>query len=202
MWVNKRGSKLIDDVVSYNNDHIRYVDNTVVNDVTMTYDGYVVMVDPPLNSRGLLQQSGVPSRLIDSVIITHCHADHDQGTLQKILEESQVTLMTTPTIMGSFIKKYSALTGLTEDFLRRLFIFRPVVLAEPIRLNGGEIRFFYSIHTIPCIGFEIYYGGKSLYFSGDTCFDPALITKMEKDGALRPGRAQVMSLTSPVFILR
>jgi phosphoribosyl 1,2-cyclic phosphodiesterase len=37
------------------------------------------MVDPPLNSRGILQRSGVPSRLVDSVIITHCHADHDQG---------------------------------------------------------------------------------------------------------------------------
>eukprot|EP01114_Cavostelium_apophysatum_P020013 TRINITY_DN6597_c0_g1_i1.p1 TRINITY_DN6597_c0_g1~~TRINITY_DN6597_c0_g1_i1.p1 ORF type:complete len:504 (-),score=157.21 TRINITY_DN6597_c0_g1_i1:413-1924(-) len=148
------------------------------------------MVDPPLNSRGFLQQSGVPSRLIDCVIITHCHADHDQGTLQKILEESQVTLMTTPTIMNSFLKKYSALTGLTEDFLRRLFIFRPIILAEPIRFNGGEFRFFYSIHTIPCIGFEVYYGGKSIYFSGDTCYDPALIQKMEHDGALRKGRAQ------------
>ena len=38
-----------------------------------------IMVDPPLNSRGILQRSGVPSRLVDSVIITHCHADHDQG---------------------------------------------------------------------------------------------------------------------------
>jgi len=32
------------------------------------------MVDPPLNSRMVLQRHGVPSRLIDVVIITHCHA--------------------------------------------------------------------------------------------------------------------------------
>ena len=39
-------------------------------------------------------------------------------------------------------------------------------MGEPMSVNGGEVRFFYSIHTIPCIGFEVYYGGKSLYFSG------------------------------------
>ncbi len=167
------------------------------------------MVDPPLNSRSILHVSGVPSRLVDSVIITHCHADHDQGristfciilcerfqtavtqfaivhtrwykishiyvsfslrywyyfvgTLQKILEENQVTLITTSTIMGSFLRKYSPLTGLSEDSLRRLFVFRPVLLGEPMRVNGGEFRFFYSIHTIPCIGFEVYYGGKEI----------------------------------------
>jgi hypothetical protein len=38
-----------------------------------------IMVDPPLNSRSILHRNGVPSRLVDSVIITHCHADHDQG---------------------------------------------------------------------------------------------------------------------------
>jgi CRP-like cAMP-binding protein len=31
--------------------------------------------------------------------------------------------------------------------------------------------------------------GKSIYFSGDTCYDPALINKMHQDGALRRGRA-------------
>jgi len=149
-----------------------------------------VMVDPPLNSRSILHRNGVPSRLVDTVIITHCHADHDQGTLQKILEENQVTLITTSTIMGSFIRKYSPLTGLSEDALKRLFFFRPVLMGEPMRLNGGEFRFFYSIHTIPCIGFEVYYGGKSIYFSGDTCYDPTIISKMHQEGILRKGRAE------------
>jgi CRP-like cAMP-binding protein/phosphoribosyl 1,2-cyclic phosphodiesterase len=150
-----------------------------------------IMVDPPLNSRAILQQAGVPSRLIDSVIITHCHADHDQGTFQKLLEEKQIQLITTYTILGSFLKKYSALTELSEDFLRRLFIYRPVLMGEPMKINGGEIRFFYSIHTIPCIGFEVYYGGKSMYFSGDTCWDPVFIKKMLNDGILKSGRANM-----------
>jgi hypothetical protein len=65
-----------------------------------------------------------------------------------------------------------------------------VILGEPLRINGGEFRFFYSVHTIPCIGFEVYYGGKSMYFSGDTCYDPELIKKMQADGVLKPGRAE------------
>ncbi len=30
---------------------------------------------------------GVNPKLIDSVVLTHCHADHDAGTLQKIMQE-------------------------------------------------------------------------------------------------------------------
>lgn len=64
--------------------------------------GYVVwvnrrgiMVDPPPHSTSILQQQCIPPSLIDGVIITHCHADHDAGTFQKILREGRVTLMTT-----------------------------------------------------------------------------------------------------------
>jgi len=148
-----------------------------------------IMVDPPLNSRGILHSSGVPSRLIDSLIITHCHADHDEGTFQKILEETQIELITTPLILSSFLRKYSALSGLSEDYLRRLFTYRPVQMGESMRINGGEIRFVYSIHTIPCIGFEVFYGGKSLYFSSDTCYDPSMIAQMRDKGVIPAGRA-------------
>lgn len=41
-------------------------------------------MDPPLHSAAMLHTSGVPSRLIDTVILTHCHADHDSGTFQKV----------------------------------------------------------------------------------------------------------------------
>ena len=41
------------------------------------------------------------------MILTHCHADHDAGTFQKILLEQRVTVMTTKTIMASFVRKYS-----------------------------------------------------------------------------------------------
>jgi CRP-like cAMP-binding protein/phosphoribosyl 1,2-cyclic phosphodiesterase len=156
-----------------------------------------LMVDPPINSGLLLKQNGIPPRLIDGLILTHCHADHDAGTFQKILEERRIMLMATPTVLGSFLRKYSALSGLDEDFLRRLFVLRPIRLGEPVRHHGGELRFFYSLHSIPAVGFEVYFGGKSFYFSGDTLYDPSRIEAMFEEGVLSEGRRD--TLLNPPF---
>ena len=128
--------------------------------------GYVVwvnrrgiMVDPPPHSTSILQQQCIPPSLIDGVIISHCHADHDAGTFQKILREGRVTLMTTPTIMYSFLRKYAALSGLDLEFLRGVFHYRAVSIGQPIKIRGGRFEFFYTLHSIPCIGFSVHFGG-------------------------------------------
>ncbi|MCO5170237.1 MAG: cyclic nucleotide-binding domain-containing protein [Planctomycetes bacterium] len=151
-----------------------------------------LLVDPPMGSTDLLAQSGIAPKLIDGVILTHCHADHDSGTFQKVLEEGRVVLYTSPTILGSFLRKYSALSGLDEDFLRRLFIYRPVKIGSSVRVHGGELRFFYTLHSIPTVGFEAFYGGKSLVFSADTLYDPARIEDMVKAGTLTRERADAL----------
>lgn len=147
-----------------------------------------LMVDPPPNSTYLLQQNSIPPSLIDGVIVTHCHADHDAGTFQKILQEGRVTLMTTSTIMGCFLRKYSALSGLSQEFLRGVFKFRPVRIGESIKCRGGILKFFYTLHSIPCVGFEAYFGGKSIVFSADHMNDPVKIRQLCQEGVLSPGR--------------
>ena len=67
--------------------------------------GRGILVDPPPHAGVILQMMGVPARMVDTVILTHCHADHDAGTFQKLLHEGQVTLITTQTIMQSFLRK-------------------------------------------------------------------------------------------------
>lgn len=74
--------------------------------------------------------------MIDGVIVTHCHADHDAGTFHKILEEGRVTVMTTPTIMNSFLRKYSAISGLDTRTLKGLFDFRPARIGEPMNVKS------------------------------------------------------------------
>jgi mRNA degradation ribonuclease J1/J2 len=93
--------------------------------------------------------------LIDGVIVTHCHADHDAGAFQKILFEGQVTVITTPTIYGSFIRKYSALSGLPPALLRQTHRFLPATIGETLRVRGASLNFFYTLHSIPCIGLEV-----------------------------------------------
>eukprot|EP00003_Mantamonas_plastica_P030628 TRINITY_DN7690_c0_g1_i1.p1 TRINITY_DN7690_c0_g1~~TRINITY_DN7690_c0_g1_i1.p1 ORF type:complete len:635 (-),score=225.39 TRINITY_DN7690_c0_g1_i1:139-2043(-) len=149
-----------------------------------------LMIDPPPFSGDLLRLNGIPSRLIDGVILTHCHADHDAGTFQRILAEHQIMVITTKTIMGSFLRKYSAISGKSQQFLKKLFSFRSARIGERLSYHGGELNFFYSLHSIPCVGFEAYYGGKSLVYSADTMNDPERIKQMQADGWLHEKRAQ------------
>lgn len=151
-----------------------------------------LLVDPPSGATELLAASGIAPKLIDGLILTHCHADHDSGAFQKVLEEGRVVLYTTPVVLGSFLRKYSALSGLDEDLLRRTFTYRPARIGSPVRVHGGELRFFYGLHSIPALGFEAYYGGKSLVFSGDTLYDPERIQGMVDREILTPERAQAL----------
>jgi CRP-like cAMP-binding protein len=151
-----------------------------------------LLVDPPVDAGEQLREQGVPPKLIDGVILTHCHADHDSGTFQKILEEGRITLFATPTILGSFLRKYSSLSGIGEELLRRTFVWCPIKIGTPIRVNGAEIWFFYTLHSIPTTGFEIFYGGKSLAFSADSLYDPERIQKLAADGVIHRERAEAL----------
>jgi CRP-like cAMP-binding protein len=153
-------------------------------------NGRGLMVDPPPHSSHVLAREGIPARLIDGVIVTHCHADHDAGTFQKILQEKRIMVMTTATVCNSFLRKYSALSDLPIDFLRSMFEFRAAVVGEPLTWHGAHIRFFYAFHSIPCVGFECSYGGKSFVYSADTFFDPAALGKLVDEGVLSSGRGR------------
>jgi hypothetical protein len=138
-----------------------------------------IMVDPPPHSSDILQRMGIPSSSIDSVLVTHCHADHDAGTFQKILLDEKITIYTTHTIMQSFMRKYAALTGFETSFLEKLFKFQPLKVGEKFEMDsGGILEIFYSLHVIPCIGLKASMQGRSMVYSGDTRTDPKLFEAM------------------------
>lgn len=151
-----------------------------------------ILIDPPVDTTQHLRESGVMPKTIDGVVLTHCHADHDSGVFAKLLEEGRTRLYTTPTILASFLKKYSALSGITEDQLRRTFSFQPVRIGQPTAVNGAELYFFYTLHSIPTIGFEAFYGGKSLAFSSDTLYLPSEINRLAETGVISSGRRDAL----------
>jgi hypothetical protein len=53
-------------------------------------NGKGIMVDPPPFSSYALKYYGVSPNLIDKIIISHCHADHDAGVLQKLLSNTRI----------------------------------------------------------------------------------------------------------------
>jgi len=147
-----------------------------------------IMVDPPVNITSWLKDSNVNPKLIDSVILTHCHSDHDAGTFQKILEETKIKIYTTPTIMKSFLAKYSELTRIPERTLMGMFDFSPVKLDTEYDIHGGFFNFFYSIHSIPTIGFYFLYRDKTFLYSSDHQADPEKLKEMHEKGVISKER--------------
>ncbi len=152
-----------------------------------------VVVDPPVNSTDKLLQLGVNPKWIDSVILTHCHADHDAGTLQAMMQEGKLNLYTTKTIFDSFINKSEALTGVGSKHLRKMIHFSPVLLGVPLNIIGGNFTFNYTLHSIPTISIRVNFRGKGMVYSSDTLNDPDYIRKMYKQGVISKERYGFLS---------
>jgi CRP-like cAMP-binding protein len=152
-----------------------------------------IMIDPPVNSTEWLKDSNVNPKFIDSIILTHCHADHDAGTFQKILEEGKVTVYTTKTIMDSFLKKYAALTNVSTEYLSKLFTFKPVKIKSSVIIHGAGFNFFYTLHSIPTIGFKMEFQGKSFTYSSDHNNDPNLHKSLFESGLISKARYEELT---------
>lgn len=147
-----------------------------------------IMVDPPVNSAVDLVRLGVNPKILDAIILTHCHADHDSGTLQKIMLEGKITLYTTPTVFNSFIRKSAALIHIDRSRLQKAFSFVPIHIGEPINIHGAMFEFNYSFHSIPTIFFQVSYSGKTFIYSSDTRNDPDYIRTMHEKGIMSKSR--------------
>ena len=152
-----------------------------------------VMIDPPVNSTEWLEASNVSPKFIDSIILTHCHADHDAGTFQKILEEGRISVYTTETVMKSFLEKYSALSGVGTGYLAKLFNFNPVKIGSPVYINGGKFELFYTLHSIPTIGFRLEFQNQSFVYTSDHNNDPDLHKKLYEEKIISRERYKELS---------
>ena len=153
-----------------------------------------IMVDPPVNSAVELVRLGVSPKILDSIILTHCHADHDAGTLQKIMQEGNITLYTTPTVFNSFIRKSSALTDIPAALLEQAVRFVPLTIGAPMNINGGMFEFNYSLHSIPTISIQAGYGGKTMVYSSDTHNDPAFADQLFEKGVISKNRRDFLKV--------
>ncbi len=149
-----------------------------------------ILVDPPVNTTRWIKENRINPKLIGDLILTHCHADHDSGTLQKILEERRIRLHTTKTIKESFLKKYSIVTDIPCKFLEKMFDFHPVVIGKIHEILSGKFVFKYSFHSIPTIWFETYFYDKSLVYSSDMFNHPPSIKEVERKKIMTEARAE------------
>jgi CRP-like cAMP-binding protein len=163
--------------------------NTKTTGFILWSNGRGILVDPPVDCTEYLKENEIPSRTADTIILTHCHADHCAGTLQKALQADRIKLYTTPTIYASFLRKAEAITGLSAEIFEQIIDYRPVPIRKPIFIHGARFSFHYTLHSIPCIGLEAWLGGKSLAYSSDTLNDPAIVEQMHLGGLMSRERA-------------
>jgi len=143
-------------------------------------NGRGIMIDPPPYSSATLEREGIRRRTIVGIILTHCHADHDAGAFQKVLTGSPVVVITTPTIYKSFIRKYAALSALSPALLRHSHRHKSAIIGEPLRFQGANFYFTYTLHTIPCVAFRVEWRGRSMVFTGDHFNSPEGIDNLQK----------------------
>lgn len=141
-----------------------------------------IMIDPPPYSSSALKDLGVPPNMIEKIIISHCHADHDAGAFHKIIEASRIEFLSTPTILNSFLRKYSAGTGMEVDDLKKLFHYRFVKVGHPTLICGAKFVFSYAFHSIPSLRFDVSFKGKNFYFSSDTFYHPEKLAEIRDKG--------------------
>lgn len=155
--------------------------------------GRGVLVDPPAHSTSILKDADIDGSLVDTLILTHVHGDHDSGVLQKALEAGRIILYTAPVIFQSWLRKWSALSAIPEAELMKLFDFRPVQIGRPVDVHGAKLIFRFTLHSIPTVTFEAHYEGASFNYSGDTLNDPAVIDQMFKAGSMDPVRREQLA---------
>lgn len=151
-------------------------------------EGRGLLVDPPVHTTQWMKARNLDQRLVEDILLTHCHADHDSGTLQKVMEEGRVRLHTTPTVEKSFVRKYRSLLGLDREELEKLYDFQPLLVGPRINILGARFRFWYTLHPIPTLGFEAEYKGKRFAYSCDTLYDPQVFRELKEQGVLSEGR--------------
>jgi len=163
--------------------------NGSVSGYVLWINGRGVMIDPPPYSSATLEREGIRPTMIMAIIITHCHADHDAGSFQKVMTGSRVAIITTPTIYKSFIRKYAALSGLSPTLLKHSHRHRPAIIGQPLNFQGATFNFTYTLHSIPCIAFKVEWRRRSMVFTGDHLNKPTEIDSLERIGVLTQERA-------------
>ena len=134
-----------------------------------------IIVDPIVETPEWLFANNVDYSSITGIILTHTHADHDVGILRLLFENQgrRLKLYTTKTILKIWLKKYSIVTGISERDLESFFDFQQIIIGKEFAIEDeSKFEFHYTLHSIPTIGFHIFYKGISFTYSSDHLNDP------------------------------
>ena len=120
-----------------------------------------------------LSALGINSQEITGHILSHIHDDHS-SILDMIVTGKTVRLITTKVIYNMFLIKTACNLGWKTADVEKMIRFVEVTPGEKFTWYGASFDFFYTIHSIPTIGFRVSVNDKSIVFSGDTMYGSQL----------------------------
>jgi CRP-like cAMP-binding protein len=90
------------------------------------------------------------------------------------------------------LKKYAALADIDESYMRRLFDFKAVKVGQPFFIHGGRFDIFYTLHSIPAIGFTLKFQDQSFVYSSDHNNDPVIHEQLREKQIISESRYKAL----------
>ena len=161
-----------------------------VGDVTsfvVWINGKGILVDPSPEALIHLDRLGVAPVDVPYVFLTHVHADHDGGLLEKLLSGRRTTVIASDVVYRSLLEKMRLITGHDVES-RGLVRHVPANPGQPtvIDLIGESVRIDtrWNFHPIPTNGFKLRVGDRTFGYSGDTQYDPGRLAALYQEERL------------------
>jgi ribonuclease BN (tRNA processing enzyme) len=160
------------------------------------FEGRWLLIDCPHPIRKMMRDASEQSGLrvdvpdLEAVVVSHLHADHSSGLeglafYRHFIVRKSMPLLTHAPVAEVVWQHH--LAGGMEWSLKRVGtppvqrtlsdFFDVMLLAEnqPVSIGPFVVRCKPTVHSIPSIAMRIEAGGRSLGYSADTVFDPALV---------------------------
>lgn len=142
------------------------------------------LLDCGASSLVAMKRTGIARGTIDTILLTHFHADHFGGIPFFILDQQLNVKRTAPLLIAGppglrgWYERAMALAFPGERTLPFELILHEVAIGEPSMLNGRKATAFHVVHDEragPCLAYRVESGGKTLCYSGDTEWTDTLV---------------------------
>lgn len=143
-----------------------------VNGVMISIDGVSWMEDH-------LFIHGLSHEKLKTYILTHIHDDHS-SIIDQIVSSKKVTIITARIVFESFIHKLSAILDWKVSNVKKLVNFIDAAPGESQKILGADFEFWYTLHSIPTIGFKVSIRDRSFIFTGDMAYGKKLEEAFKK----------------------
>jgi CRP-like cAMP-binding protein len=117
-------------------------------------NGNGFLVDSPAGIGKYLKQVGVAKDRLTAIIQTHVHDDHC-ALSELLLSEQVLTIITTREIYECMVMKVANVIGESADMVKAMMNFVEVIPGKTYNLYGAVWEFFYTVHSIPTVGFRV-----------------------------------------------